>query len=199
MTRARLLIHPAIPDWAPADPATIADHLGRLGFIADPFEHAGRTHYTVGAGFLDLITLLGCSPNIRLEALPDSAAPDPETFVNVTLSGPSPGPRFAYGDNTTPPRCPDCGHREPAWLAMMEGWAQDPEARGWRCPACGSQSSPDRLGWRQSAGLARYLIEVWGIYPAEGVPGEGLLGDLEARTGVQWDFFYALNPRFLGG
>ncbi len=193
MTRSKLLLTPINPQVIPADTDGLVKKLDNLGFTGRPFPLIGRTHYLPGDRFLELVTFLGCSPVVAL--LPPLDAPaDPaahaDAFCHIGIWYAGERPAFISGRNTTTPRCRECRHREPGWQKMIQAWRSSPEVYRWRCPACGHDASPFELDWRQSAGFGRFFVEIWGIHPAEAVPGPALLEALRYSAGEPWDYFY---------
>ena len=192
MTRYKLVLAPVDPEFVPPDVDGLLSALDRLGFLGTPFALAGRTHYQAGERFLDLITFLGCSPVISL--VPPDASTDPaahaDAFCHIGLWYAGEQPLFVGGRNTTPPRCPNCRQREETWQALIADWRSSPDAYRWRCPGCGHRAQAFELDWRQSAGFGRFLVEVWGIHPAEAVPGDALMDTLRRSTGEPWSYFY---------
>ena len=193
MTLYRLVLAPVDPEALPADTDSLITSLGRLGLTGLPFPVAGRTHYLPGERFLELISFLGCSPVVALAPPADPSA-DPaahaEAFCHIGLWYAGEKPLFVGGRNTVSPRCPNCRQREESWQALVEAWTASPTAYRWRCPACSRHFQPFELDWRQSAGFGRFFVEVWGIHPAEAVPGEALLNTLMRATGTPWGYFY---------
>ena len=192
MTLRKLVLAPVDPKFVPPDVDELRSALDTLGFLGAPFTLAGRTHYQPGERFLDLVTFLGCSPVISL--VPPDTSADPadhaDTFCHIGFQHAGEQPLFVSGHNTTPPRCPKCRQREEAWQALIADWTSSPEAYRWSCPACGHSAQAFELDWRQSAGFGRFLVEVWGIHPAEAVPADGLLDTLMRSSGEPWSYFY---------
>ncbi len=193
MTRSKLLLTPNDPQVVPADAESLVRELGILGFAGTPFLLLGRTHYLPGDRFLELVTFLGCSPVVALGPPLDAPA-DPaahaDAFCHVGIRYAGEHPEFISGRNTAPPRCRECRHREPDWQKMIEAWRSSPEVYRWLCPTCGHHASPFELDWRQSAGFGRFFLEIWGIHPAEAVPGPALLETLRHAAGEPWGHFY---------
>ena len=187
MKNGRLILHPAQPSAIPGSITGLIKALQDIGFLASPLATDPDSRFLAGGRFLQLITFLGCSPQILLEAPADGSL----DFCHVSFSEPSDGVRFIAGSMTTPPRCPHCGLRIPAWRSIVEAWRHDRESFQWSCPSCGASSEAARLNWRQGAGFGRFFVEVHHIFPGEAVPGDELLRILEESTGTPWAYFYA--------
>jgi hypothetical protein len=146
--------------------------------------------FCAGPRFLQLISFLGCSPQIRLT--PDNGG----DFCHIQLLSPLPHPRLMVGSNTRPPRCPRCRAPMDDWQARLEtiGAHLPPEIT---CPGCRQPVTPHHLLWRQQAGLGQRFILVHGIFPGEAVPVDELMHCL-TQTGGIWDYCYLQTPRWLG-
>ncbi len=193
MTRSKLILAPVNPEAVPPDAESLIRNLGKLGFIGRPFPLAGRTHHLPGEHFLDLVTFLGCSPVISLVPpvdTPGDPAAHADAFCHIGLWYAGEQAVFIGGRNTAPPRCPRCRERETSWQALITAWTSRPSRYRWHCPACSQDVHPFQLDWRQSAGFGRFFVEIWGIHPAEAVPGDLLLDTLERSTGEPWSYFY---------
>ncbi len=195
MPLARLLLHPADPCAVPQDPSALRATLRALGMLGAPFSYQGREHYLPGKDFLDLVTFVGCSPVVALA--PPRSGQDPcaaaEEFCHLCLVHPSPAPLCLVGPNATTPRCRRCRHLQDLWQARRFAWCAHPLQPQGVCAGCGQALVPADLDWRQSAGCASYFLEIWGIYPAEAVPSDRLIGTLEGSTSSPWRYFYHLQ------
>ena len=177
MNTGSLLLHPAS---APShvDPGRTLDLLRELCFIAEPLQGDGNA-YLIGAGFLQLITFMGCSPHIEVEPPADGGM----NFCHVELHWMA-SPRLMFGANTRPPRCPVCRK------AMNTPASSVASATRLHCPHCGSDCTVESLLWRRDAGFADCFIEVHSVFPGEAVPTEGLLRRLQSLGGGDWGYFY---------
>lgn len=180
MSSHQLILLPRDPQAAPAC-AGLIQGLSGIGFLGEVMTEPG--FYRPGEEFLYLLTFLGCSPVVSL------GEPGPTAdFCRVEIPEASAAPQFVGGANVKPPRCPVCNHRFNDWPALVTAWQQGESSFG--CPSCGRRHALPALGWRQSAGFGRCLVRVWGIFEGEAVPGEKLMGALEAATGGPWTHFY---------
>lgn len=181
MNAPKLVLYPVVLDTAP-EPAGIQSTLEALRLIGPSFELDGRMHFRTGPAFLDHISFLGCSPAIELEP-PSHHAMDSARaglFCHLRLHAVSNQPRVRIQAGRYP-RCRHC-------KADMDIEALHPTQL--TCRGCGRVLSPAQLNWRQSGGFARFYLDIWGIHPAEAVPGDQLLDRLAKTTGGRWDFFY---------
>ncbi len=186
MTENLLYLCPAKFDALPDDSSKLKSALRDEGFIGEPFDFNGETHYRPGPEFLSLITFLGCSPVIATEQHENAG----EGFSHIAFQGPSATAQFISGDNLKTPRCPACGHRFEVWQPLIEAWQQQPETHHIDCPECSKELTLPQLRWRKSAGFGRYFIKIWGIFESEAVPSPELIALLEQVGGCQWQHFY---------
>ncbi len=180
----RLVLTPESPYWSPDDPLRIVAVLHEIGFIAGRLE--GSVHrYLLGEHFLQLVTFMGCSPNIRIE--PGEPG---EPFCHLIVDGPSEHPRLLQGKNTTPPRCAVCRKRLDEWqriFAVRPLYSDQPAI----CPHCGYPQAPATYDFRHSGGCGRIFLFVENIFPQEAIPSPELLKHLGSATADQaWRYFY---------
>lgn len=179
-----LYLHPANPWNAPPE-AAVLHALDQLGMLGAPYgDHA----WLAGDGLLRHITFAGCSPHLEFTPPADGSA----QFCHVLLNGPFDQPRVYTGPNTLNPRCPACKTRASDWRPLVAAFAADPAAP-WTCPACGAEQGIETLRWRQHAVFGRLLVEIRSVFPAEGVPSDGLLAALEKHTGMSWQYGWAAS------
>lgn len=167
-----LVLHPADPEWAPDDTGALTRHLKQIGFIGNP-QHPHL--YSTGPAYLELVTYLGCSPQISLG--------ETESATLIHLSGPYDRQQFLSTANARP-RCQTCRQ------------TIDPQTAARRadeiviCPHCKTSGYAAKLDWRRKAGCGRFFIEISNVFESEAVPGETLLEELGSATGQVWDYFY---------
>jgi hypothetical protein len=183
MQAQRLVLYPRDPGRAPRDAERILDGLHEIGLIAGPWR--GDRHLA-GPRFLELISFLGCSPQVRLKPDPgkdtDIQAP---SFCHLQVPEPTPEPRFLYAANTKTPHCPACKEAMGHWRAsLIRG------ARTLHCKGCGERWGTGALAWRRSACTARSIVSVWDIFEGEARPAPALLEQLAALGAGPWDFCY---------
>ncbi len=172
----RLVLTPRDPYFAPENPQALFDALRDLGLIASPLE--ANQGYRLGEAFMQLITFLGCSPFIRLEA--DESG---EAFCHLRVEGPHAEPRLLTGKNSLPPRCDAC-------RKCINDWQSQP-AQLAECPHCGHRQDPVSYDFKQSAGCGRFLLKIENIFPQEAIPSSRLLDTLQQTcNGAPWHYFY---------
>ncbi len=181
----QLILHPRDIHASPA-PGVLLDALAEIAFIGTPFDYQGHTHYRPGEDFLELITFLGCSPVVSLGE-PGLTGDD---FCHISVLPELREATLLHGSNVKPPRCPHCRHPHADWREMLAAWQQQLTDYLHECPNCAQQTPPHRLKWRQSAGMLRSGIAVWGIYEGEAVPSERLLDTLKDCGDGPWGYFY---------
>lgn len=154
-----------------------------IGLIAGQTGDRKGSEYGAGNRFAHLLTFLGCSPVVFGEGENRATGRQVEirVFHRATLM---------FAGNTMTPRCPGCRLPVNDWRTQLEGWSGDPENAVWECASCGVAVPVYALDWRQSAGCARTLVVIHGIFPGEAVPGDELLSALERASGSPWRYFY---------
>ena len=186
----RLVLHPEEANYAPESTAMIQTLLHDIGFIGDACELEGDETapqgFLVGEQFLQLLTFMGCSPNINL-------APQQQgdrDYCHIVLSPIYTQPHFRRHDGDVFARCPECGRRDPDWQTQIERWQADMARTDYTCPHCENTISLYDLRWRQAAGFGRFFIDVFSIFPQEGIPTDKLLMALKKASGQPWTYFF---------
>lgn len=176
----------------------LIDYLQHSGFIGAPL--VGQTtpnSFLVGEAFLQILTFMGCSPQIDLEPSTEG-----KKFCYIHVDGPWPTPKLYYGQNTQTPRCCLCKARvvaasspDHSWHQLLPDWLTDPYRHSINCSRCGHQQRPLDLNWRRGAAFGHLFIVVENIFPGESVPVPVFLANLHKTTDVFWHYFYvtALN------
>jgi hypothetical protein len=174
-----LLLHPDYRQWRPADLDGFAMGLAELGFLGTRPEPGDSQVYPAGDRFLQLVTFLGCSPQVALR--PVDARPGQEIccihFRDFAADV------FLASDPLPKARCPNC--RAPLTISKPNA-VELPV----KCESCASLLQRDWIDWRRGGGYGRFFIEVKGIFPHEAVPSEQLLKKLSAYSDCPWAFFY---------
>ncbi|MBT3044922.1 MAG: hypothetical protein KME67_18850 [Candidatus Thiodiazotropha sp. (ex Codakia orbicularis)] len=180
----RLVLTPEDPYLLPDDPEAILTKLHEIGLIEGALESGPG--YLLGEHFMQLVTFMGCSPYIRLQA--DASG---EPFCHLLQDGPYPRPKLLCGTNTQPPRCEACRKRLSEWRDSYESCLTGNDGCKVGCPHCGHRQDPFTYDFRQSAGCGRLFLFVENIFPQEAIPSPTLLTALElACIGHPWRYFY---------
>ncbi len=179
----KLVLHARSPQHLPGSRDVLSAALVELGLIGDPLANGDMAFHS-GDRFLDLVTFLGCSPDVRLEPGNDQQSASGE-FCHVRFPPWTDTPRLRVGAMSKPPRCPACRKDVQDWQQQLDAGADQ-----WACGNCGETVTLETLNWRQSAGYSRWFVEIWHVYPHEAVPSEALIARLEALCGGSCDFFY---------
>lgn len=175
-----LMIHPVEPDWAPPDIDIVIDCLLQTQLIAGSLNNMEKSYFA-GEKFVDLITFIGCSPNINL--MPDDSS---TAFSFIRLTTTPDTTTVLTSQHTMSPHCPACNKAEKQWRNKMA-------MTGLECSSCGLSSLPWLYNWRKSAGFCRFYIQITEIYPREAIPQQHLLDQLSTRLGINWQYFYYYN------
>lgn len=186
MSAYKLVLHPLQAAAEPRSPAGLVAALGEAGLIGAAFDLDGRRHFRTGPRFLEHLTFLGCSPVVELDPPADDRDGHARAgrFCHIELQSVTAAPRLRVRAEH-PPRCRQC--RRPVERTRLHAAAA---GGALICAGCGTTSRLEHLNWRQAGGYARVFLDLWGIHPAEAVPGDGLLEALRAFTDGPWGFFY---------
>ncbi len=169
---AFLVLHARDPEWVPQSLKTFEQHLREAGLIGREIQSA---IFSTGPAYLELVTYLGCSPQISLG--------ETEAATVIRFSEPGNSPKFRSG-RSIKPRCPECRKS----FQLDEKPRRPGEAIC--CPHCGKSNEAIKLGWRHKAAFGRFFIEISNVFESEAVPGETLLNKLGSATGQAWEYFY---------
>ncbi|MGD2056070.1 MAG: hypothetical protein PVJ15_04615 [Gammaproteobacteria bacterium] len=194
MPVSKMLLLPADPGCPAPALATLVATLQSLGLAGAPFRLPRGIGYRAGERFLQLITFLGCSPAIELELPQDATerarACETGRVCHLRLSQSHEGIRFRADDRIPAPRCPQCRQPEQRWRVLIGYWQSAREQTRWHCRECGYHGRLFDLNFRKGGGFGHTFIEIWGIHPAEAVPGEALLTALRQLGGCDWSTLY---------
>ncbi|TNG00502.1 MAG: hypothetical protein EP297_03625 [Gammaproteobacteria bacterium] len=169
------------------DHRQLLDPLTSSGFIGECFhEEAEFQDHVVGSAFLELVTFLGCSPNISLAPQDDTG----QGFCFIRLHKFNVLPRLFSGSNSVAPHCKRCHQKRNEWFEILET-----RNEAGLCTQCTRMDLVDLLTWRKRAALTQLAIEVMNIYPHEAVPSPILIGQLEKYSGVRWGHAYLQEDR----
>ena len=194
MTVHKLVLCPAHVDCPAVESAALVTALQAIGLVAAPVCHEPASGYRTGKQFLLLVTFLGCSP--ASERAPPA---DPDECAHACASGslchirfPPTNDRIRFrADSRLPaPRCPQCRKVEDRWPQLIQQWHADTRVDQWQCHKCGYHGRLFDLNFRHRGAFGRSFIDIWGIHPAEAVPGEALLTTLGGLSGCDWRYMY---------
>lgn len=197
-----LILTPEFSNYIVINLLDVLAYLRHSRFIGMPLEKEVTTRlcsnaaiseldsnsFLVGEAFLQLITFMGCSPNIELTP-PSCGGP----FCYIRIEGPWIEPRLLYGDKTQAPRCSTCRNRIITWRESLPLWLAQPQNLVAECQRCGHTQRPLDLSWRKDAGFGRLFVIVENVFPGEAIPVPKFLLELERTTGTFWKYFYAQN------
>lgn len=182
MENALLVLCPEDPRLKLKEGEDLQALLQSIQLIGEPDN--GEMQFLAGERFLDLIALMGCSPQIRLE--PE----DKQPYCHVRLISGSASIEFHSGRHTHAPRCPNCRVAVSNWKSRINHWLDSEAESPWSCEACGHHAEPWNYNWRRSAGFGRCFIEISNIFPKEAKPQQQLLDTLNSHYGARWQYFY---------
>lgn len=175
------------------DRKKLTNALTAIGLITSKLSINEPQAYQTGESFMQLVTFLGCSPNIQLDP-PENR----NELTRVCQNGELCHVRLVCGNKTLSfrfntgalPRCPACNTIDSYWDRHLENWTANPDGVDWECSKCKASSTIEKLNFRKQAAFIRDCIEIWGIYPSEAVPGEKLMKTLSDFTDCDWQAFY---------
>ena len=175
-SRASLGLPPSSPDQD-IQHEQMLDICQRLALCGDAID-SQQHQYFVGDRFLELVSFMGCSPQVQLD---DEGNKD---FTRIVLHV-QPRAALFHGEYTRPPQCPACNK-------PVGDWREQPWRESGRieCSNCGKTSSIANCNWRRGACVATSVIEITDIYPREVLPQPALLAKLGDLTGCEWQHFY---------
>ncbi len=142
-----------------------------------------KNQYYAGNKFLNLITFLGCSPNINLSPA------DGEDHCIISLIEQTTATKCLGYTQTANPKCPACTKRISNWKTA--DW-QKPDSFC-VCDKCQTQTRYADLNWKHECGFGRCGFEISHIYPHEAVPTDQLLSALKQLCEFAWQYCYADN------
>lgn len=198
----RLVLHPRDSDFALTSWDGLITHLREVDFLGErlgeqldeplnnsldkPHNKEMQNRFLVGERFLQYITFMGCSPSVELTPPTDGSLDS----CHIHFSEITPESHFRSASQSVFARCPQCRKRISNWEQAVSKWSKDSSAVNFNCDKCAEQVSLHQLSWRHTAGIARLFIDVYSIYPQEGIPTDPFLSLLETETGTQWDYFF---------
>ena len=164
------------PNWISDNPEELIKALQDTGLAGD-YLNKNENSFLVGEEFLDQVSFMGCSPNIKLENENNDGK---FTFIRITTTETI---SALISKHSFSPHCPQCKKPEKNWRELLEG-------NQLACSHCQQISDVWLYNWRKSAGFARCFIEITDIYPKEAIPQPSILELLEKRFQVPWSYFF---------
>jgi hypothetical protein len=171
-----LILHPADPL---ANPGELAAPLRAMGLIGAPMAGATPT-FEPGAAFSDLVSFLGCSPQLMADNAPRH---------RIQLPLPQRRPTLLAHRCTITPACPACRAPVADWRNLVEDWQHDPTHHA-RCAACSTEHAVPALRWCERAGFGLREIVVLGVSEGTAIPADALLDELAALGAGPWRHFF---------
>ena len=179
----RLILHPEDIQYIPHSVANILQQLKSIGLISKPGNDASM--YLAGNEFINLLTFLGCSPNINLS--PDEG----DNFCSISIPDIHETTVLLGYTSMIIPRCPSCKHKVADWKQHFHHWKTGDYT--YTCSECQTETPVAKARWRQEAGYGRFCIAINHIHPHEAVPSDKLLNALQQASDTCWTYFYATN------
>lgn len=163
----------------------LIEGLTALGWLGAPFLQGPANSFFVGDAFFTYITFMGCAPAMRLEP----AAEGDENFCFIHLNTALAEPIFRGHHERFVPRCTQCRHGLGEWQTQLAAWQADHQVT-FACPHCAAVLSIPDINWREKAAIGSTFIEVYSVYPHEGIPTPSFMSHLKNITGVDWKYFF---------
>jgi len=182
----KLVFHPQAADFAMTSWDRLVAGLRSEEFLDKPFAADNGRCFLIGERFLQFITFMGCSPSVELTPPPNGSL----DFCHICFNDIYDRPHFRCASQNVFARCPQCRKRMANWEHAIFQWRADSTAVNFQCDKCSSQVSIFQVTWRNTAGFARMFMDVYSIYPQEGIPTDQLLSVLEKHTGTPWNYFF---------
>src|SRR5690348_4155860 len=189
-----LKLHPVDPDAAPDSLPALLHALRSIGLVyGDSIPITGKD-YLPGPRFPELIAFVSSHIVVSLKheagRLKETGRSDSREHCQITLSEVRPEAEFLGMGNTENPQCPVCAHPIRHWPAILDAWYLDKLTYRWQCPNCSHTLRPADLNWHHTAAIARFTLDIEGIWQDEAYPSEELLDFLRFQTGFSWNYFF---------
>jgi len=178
MSIGKLILYPGNTKSSPPLITAVIKSLQRVGLIGQPMD-SDCNSFLAGDNFLQLISFMGCSPDICLTPKANTGS----NFCHLTIRGPLPKPQLVWDSNCRPPRCLEC--KKP-----ITDWKDGIDNVSIKCSQCGAESAAGDLNWGRGAGFGYVFIEIHNVFPGEASPVDILFNQLQQDTGVSWNYFY---------
>lgn len=159
--------------------------LKKLNWLGPDFTDGPADSFFVGEDFFKHITFMGCAPAMCLE--PAEKGDLNFCFIHIETNLIS--LQFRGHRERFVPRCPECRQGLTEWQVQLSRWQQDASAH-FSCPQCATDLNIPTLNWKEKASVGSYFIEVYSVYPHEGIPTPAFMTQLSQITGLEWKYFY---------
>ncbi len=177
-----LYLRPARHDFTLDDLELFTAELRNIQLISKTIDKQSNSYYT-GDNYLDYIAYMGCAPNIKFKADPNSKNNN-ENFCQITLHQYKSPHLIVSQKQASAPLCPNCKN-------PIRDWQENKTSTTIQCPLCSNTTNINDLNWRKMAGCAQLFIEISDIFPKEALPQQSLLDKLKDITNTDWLYFYS--------
>jgi hypothetical protein len=178
MPHYNLLLYPVTALLTAPQTDVIAAALQQCGLIS---SESSTVNYPAGNRLLELLSFLGCAPNINLT--PEQG----DNFCHVLISPWKSGTHYLGHVNNALPRCPQCKATLPQWQDRINWQLGNTPCH---CSNCNTHSTMLHLNWKQQGAYSCMAVEIINIHPFEAAPSEELLNVLQTVTNVEWSYCY---------
>lgn len=182
----RLVLHPHSPGFGLDSWDVLIDSLRDAEFLDGEYISDGGMRFLAGERFLQFITFMGCSPSLELTPPADGSL----DFCHVRFSRIYDRPQFRRTSQNVFARCPQCRKRIANWEQVISHWLKDATTVTFQCDKCSAEISILDVGWRHTAGFARMFMDIYSIYPQEGIPTDQFLSLMRSVSATSWDYFF---------
>ncbi len=176
MSIGKLILYTSNTEAPAPEAKALIKVLSKLRLIGQPMD-SEKNSFLAGERFLQLISFVGCSPNISLSPQAE------DSFCHLAIKGPFNQPQLVWNENCRPPNCPAC--QKP-----ISNWKEFSGISEIRCNQCGETSELSSINWGRRAGYGHMFIEINNIFPGEAQPVDELFEQLHNLTGTKWGYFF---------
>lgn len=179
MYAPRLIFYPADIENCVDNYQPLQTTLAEIGLIE---TNPQQDIFLVGDGFLELLTFMGCAPDIHL------SPQDGDNYCYIKFNQIHPQPICAGHVQSFSPSCSACKHKLTHWRET-ENWQQGSSLL--TCPACQHSKPLQQFRWRKEAAYTRCSFYIANIHPHEALPADKLMDALHNSSGFKWAYAYA--------
>lgn len=174
MSIGKLILYPYDTELPPPKVEALSTSLRKLGLIGQPIDKRMNS-FLAGEHFLQLISFVGCSPDVCLAPRESRAT----GFCHLSICGPFEPPQLIFANDC----CPAC--KQP-----LSNWKKLNDNRYIKCIHCGESHGAQDITWGRRAGYGRMFIEIHNIFPGEARPVDALFKQLQQESGLNWNYFF---------